>query len=51
MSKYAEASKRTKTNVSTNYFDDYVFVAESKYLEALGYQGNGLYANKTFYLA
>ncbi|NBP03495.1 MAG: SET domain-containing protein-lysine N-methyltransferase [Proteobacteria bacterium] len=48
MSKYAEASLRTKTNVSANYSDDYVYVSESKYLNKLGYQGNGLYANQTF---
>jgi hypothetical protein len=49
MSKYTEASLRTRTNVNSEYSDDYVYVAESKYLATLGHRGNGLYANRTFY--
>lgn len=50
MGKYEDASARSKKGVSSSYADDNVYVKNSDFLEGLGFEGNGLYAARTFNL-
>jgi SET domain-containing protein len=48
MSRYEEASSRTRIRISRTYKDEYVSVQRSEFLARQNYKGLGLYANKKY---